>query len=109
MFLDTIETLKKGEALLFSNPLSFLNPFLETDGLLRVGGRLSQSQNDYQSRHPFTLHGKHHLTFYLLIIKGEHKQTFVFTLVLTLAMSFLRVYETRNHFKVKSEFAGACS
>ena len=73
MFLDTIETLKKGEALLFFNPLSFLNPFLDADGLLRVGGRLLQSQNDYQSRHPFTLHGKHLLT--LLIIKGEHKRS----------------------------------
>ena len=62
MFPNTMETLKKVEPLLLSNPLRPLNPFLDADGLLRVGGRLSQSQKDYQSRHPIILHGKHHLT-----------------------------------------------
>lgn len=35
------------------------NPFLDSDGLLRVGRRLSQSQMEFDSRHPVILHGKH--------------------------------------------------
>ena len=40
--------------------------------MLRVGGRLSQSQKDYQARHPVILHGKHHLAS--LIIRSEHER-----------------------------------
>ena len=72
MFPDTIETLKKGKPLLLSKLLQPLNPFLDADGLLRVGGRLSQSQKAYQSRHPLILHGKHHVVS--LIIQSEHKR-----------------------------------
>ena len=72
MFPDTVETLKKGKPLLLSDPLRPLNPFLDADGLLRVGGRLSQSQKDYQSRHPIILHGKHHLAS--MIIQSEHER-----------------------------------
>ena len=72
MFPDAVETLRKGKQLPLSNSLQPLNPFLDTDGLLRVGGRLSQSPKDYQSRHPLILHGKHHLAS--LIIQNEHKR-----------------------------------
>ena len=71
MFPDTVETLQKGKPLPLSNSLCPLNPFL-ADGLLRVGGRLSQSQKDYQSRQPIILHGKHHLAS--LIIRSEHER-----------------------------------
>lgn len=71
-FSDTVEKLKKGRPLPLSNPLQPLNPFLDADGLLRVGGRLSKSHKAYHSRHPVILHGKHHLT--LLIIQSEHKR-----------------------------------
>ena len=54
-----------------SNSLQPLNPFLDADGLLRVGGRLSQSLKDYNSRHPLILHQKRHLIS--LIIESEHK------------------------------------
>ena len=37
-FSDTLEKLKKGKPLPLSNPLQPLNPFLDADGLLRVGG-----------------------------------------------------------------------
>ena len=52
MFPDAVETLQKGTPLPLSHSLQPLNPFLDADGLLRVGGRLSQSQKDYHSRHP---------------------------------------------------------
>ena len=71
MFPETVETLQKGKPLPLSNSLCPLNLFLDADGLLRVGGHLSQSQKDYQSRHPIILHGKHHLAS--LIIRSEHE------------------------------------
>ena len=57
-FSDTVEKLKKGKALPLPNPLQPLNPFLDADGLLRVGERLSHSHKAYHSRHPVILHGK---------------------------------------------------
>ena len=72
MFPETVEVLRKGKPLPLSNSLQPLNPFLDADGLLRVGGRLSQSLKDYNSRHPLILHGKRHLTS--LIIESEHKR-----------------------------------
>jgi len=72
MVPEKVEALRKGKPLPFSNSLQPLNPFLDADGLLRGGGRLSQSLKDYSSRHPLILHGKHHLTS--LIIESEHKR-----------------------------------
>ena len=69
---ETVEKLKKGKPLPLSNPLQPLSPFLDVDGLLTVGGRLSQSHKAYHSRHPVILHGKHHLTS--PIIQSEHKR-----------------------------------
>ena len=36
-----------------------LNPFIDDNQLLRVGGRLQNSQSDYNSKHPFILPPKH--------------------------------------------------
>ena len=72
MFPNEVETLQKEKPLPLSHSLQSLNPFLDADGLLRVGGRLPQSQKDYHSRHPLILHGKHHLTS--LLIQSEHKR-----------------------------------
>lgn len=71
-FSETVEKLKKGKSLPLSNALQPLSPFLDADGLLRVGGRLSQSHKAYHSRHPVILHGKHPLTS--PIIQKEHKR-----------------------------------
>lgn len=50
-----------------------LCPFLDHDGLLRVGGRLSQSQNmDYEKKHPLLLPRDHRLTS--LIIEEYHRR-----------------------------------
>ena len=72
MFPEVIQALQKNKPLYKSNKLQPLNPFLDSDGLLRVGGRLSQSTKDYQARHPAILAGNHHLV--QLIIQGEHKR-----------------------------------
>jgi hypothetical protein len=72
MFPNTVKLLRKKTALPLSDPLQSLNVFLDKDGLLRVGGRLSQSMKDYESQHPLILHGKHYLS--TLIVQSEHKR-----------------------------------
>nr|XP_018906843.1 PREDICTED: uncharacterized protein LOC109036879 [Bemisia tabaci] len=47
-----------------------LNPFLDPQGILRVGGRLSHSTLDYDTKHPVILPSKGHFTE--LIIRHFH-------------------------------------
>lgn len=50
-----------------------LNPFIDSEGIFRVGGRLKNSQLPYQQRHPVILTSGHHLT--RLIIRNAHQRT----------------------------------
>lgn len=67
-FAEEINTLKAGKE--SRNKLLPLRPFLDQDGLLRVGGRLGLSELPYSKRHPLVLPGKHQLT--KLVIRNEH-------------------------------------
>lgn len=49
-----------------------LTPFIDSQGHLRVGGRLSQSDYNYDKKHPLLLSSKHPLT--KLIIAQEHRR-----------------------------------
>lgn len=42
------------------NQLKTLNPFIDSDGILRVNGRLSESSLSYSERFPIILPGKSH-------------------------------------------------
>ena len=63
-------TLKVGKEL-SSRTLLPLHPFLDDQGLLRVGGRLSQSEHPYDKCPPMILPGKHEVT--RMIIEQTHK------------------------------------
>lgn len=47
-----------------------LHPFLDDDGIIRVGGRLCNASIEYSQKHPIILPNKHHLT--TLIIRDTH-------------------------------------
>lgn len=47
-----------------------LNPFLDENGLIRVGGRLRHSDFSYEKRHPVLLPAHHHFTN--LLFRHEH-------------------------------------
>ena len=49
-----------------------LNPFLDDNKILRVGGRLDNSKYSYDKKHPVLLHSKHQLT--KLIMEEEHQR-----------------------------------
>ena len=54
--------LKSGMTVSSSSSIYSLRPILDSEGLIRVGGRLSQSELPYSQQHPIILHRKAHLT-----------------------------------------------
>jgi len=69
-FSTEIRTLLKGKQIDVKSNLLKLNPFVHSDGTLRVGGRLDHSSYNFNKKHPLIISGKHHLT--KLIFKREH-------------------------------------
>lgn len=62
MFPDEYHLLQSGKSLPKKNRLISLSPFTDSNGLIRVGGRLDNSPYDYNVKHPVLLCGKHHIT-----------------------------------------------
>lgn len=53
-----------------SSKLKRLNPFLDDNGLIRVGGRLENSVFPYMKKHPYVISSKHH--FSITLFRFEH-------------------------------------
>jgi hypothetical protein len=66
-FQVDIRALKKNCLVATNSPLSALAPFIDDDGLIRVGGRLSNSNASPDVRHPIVLPPKHPLTRALIL------------------------------------------
>lgn len=71
-FCSEIDCLRKGRPIHKSSKLLTLNPFLDENGLLRVGGRIKNSNVPYDNKHPFLLPPKH--VFTKLLVEAEHKR-----------------------------------
>nr|CAH7758019.1 unnamed protein product [Callosobruchus chinensis] len=61
-FPSDYQRLKDGNNLSSSSSLLSLSPFMDKDGLLRVGGRLKYANLPYSRKHPILLNSSHHLT-----------------------------------------------
>ncbi|XP_051159301.1 uncharacterized protein LOC127280387 [Leptopilina boulardi] len=72
-FSADIKDLNRGTKFSRSHPLSKLNPFIDHQGILRVGGRLKHSSLDYESKHPAILPKDSPLT--RLLIADAHSRT----------------------------------
>ncbi|XP_011860155.1 PREDICTED: uncharacterized protein LOC105557509 [Vollenhovia emeryi] len=72
-FLNEIRILTQGEVLPRSNALVRLIPFIDREGILRVGGRLHHAKIDVESKHPIILPRRSPLTS--LVIKDAHSRT----------------------------------
>lgn len=70
-FSDEVIALSKGERIKKSSPLCKLHPVLH-EGLLRVGGRLSEFTLCFDTKHPIILSGHHNVT--QLIVKECHEK-----------------------------------
>ena len=69
-FEDEHQKLLSGVPLKSSSPLLSLNPSIDSDGLLKVGGRLNNSALSYSQRHPIILERKDVLT--VLMVRSKH-------------------------------------
>lgn len=69
-FQDEIYDLQQGRLLKKTSPIRLLNPFVDSEGTLRVGGRLKLSEQPYLSKHPALLPSFHPLA--KLIAKNIH-------------------------------------
>ena len=58
------------QGLMKTSQLYRLNPFIDEDGILRVGGRLRYSNLDQDEKHPIVLPKGHHVS--VLLIKHYH-------------------------------------
>ena len=71
-FKTEITAFQSDKPLPHSSSLLSLHPFLDKEGLLRVGGRQEHSKLSYSKRHPLILNGKHPIT--KLLIRSEHRR-----------------------------------
>ncbi|GFV67163.1 integrase_H2C2 domain-containing protein [Trichonephila clavipes] len=69
-FQEEIQSIKKQISLPPKSPLRFLHPSIDEHGLVRVGGRLQNSQLRFNSRHPIILPSQRAISE--LLIKEQH-------------------------------------
>ncbi|KAL3206862.1 hypothetical protein MRX96_052748, partial [Rhipicephalus microplus] len=69
-FSDDISNLKAQRPLHKGSPVLPLSPYLDGEGLMRVGGRLQFTDNHEETKHPIILPSTHPFT--LLLIRKEH-------------------------------------
>ncbi|GFY32075.1 integrase catalytic domain-containing protein [Trichonephila clavipes] len=67
VFLAEIKSLQSKGVVSPNSKLRNLNPFIDSDGLSRVGGRLSNSDLPYVNKHPAILPGNHNLTVQIIV------------------------------------------
>ncbi|KAH8367006.1 hypothetical protein KR084_006482, partial [Drosophila pseudotakahashii] len=71
-FQATINQLRNGGCVAISNPYRSLDPFLDKNNLLRVGGRLQNSNLTFDEKHPMMLPANHEVT--RLMFEDKHRQ-----------------------------------
>ena len=71
-FNNEIQKIKAKERLPKTSPIYKLNPFIDNEGILRVGGRISSSATSWETKHPIILPKNQHVSE--LIVKNAHLQ-----------------------------------
>ena len=72
VFAAEIKAIEAGKQLVGN--ITVLSPFVDGDGILRVGGRLRHSDLSWERKHPMLLPYSHHVT--TLVIRYEHLRLF---------------------------------
>ncbi|XP_046628209.1 uncharacterized protein LOC124309036 [Neodiprion virginianus] len=72
-FAEEIRQIETSSSFTRSHPLSRLMPFIDSNGFLRVGGRLNHSLLSYDEKHPFIL--PRESSFSTLVIDHHHRLT----------------------------------
>lgn len=71
-FSEELRALRKGKPLKHDSRILQLNPFIDDEDIIRVGGRITNSTFAYDMKHPILLPQAHHMT--RLNIENEHKK-----------------------------------
>ncbi|XP_055604068.1 uncharacterized protein LOC129752306 [Uranotaenia lowii] len=71
-FKEEWKQLTNGEPVSRNSPMRFFNPFLGSDNLIRLGGRLKYAQITEDTRHPIVLPSRHPFT--KLLFESFHKR-----------------------------------
>ena len=69
-FPEEVASLNLKKSLPERSPILVLHPFMDSSGIIRVGGRKVNAPIMYSQKHPIILDGKHRIT--RLIIRNEH-------------------------------------
>ncbi|KAJ8938012.1 hypothetical protein NQ314_011624 [Rhamnusium bicolor] len=69
-FSQKLHDLRKNIPIKSKECLLGLNPFIDAEGLIRVGGSLQLSEFEFEKKHPMIMSAKHRLT--ILIFAYEH-------------------------------------
>lgn len=67
VFQEEIKQLLNHKQVARSSKLNLLNPFLDKHNIMRVGGRITQSDQSYMQKHPVLIPQIHHFTKTLII------------------------------------------
>ena len=73
-FKDEIKILKKNGELHKTSLIKSLHPFLDVNGIIRVGGRIANANINYDMKHQMLLPYKHHFT--TTLFRHIHKNEF---------------------------------
>ena len=71
-FPKEVAALRQGKAIDNKSKLLTLKPFMKEDGLIRVGGCISNANVTEEYKHPIVLPASHHMT--TVIIREEHRR-----------------------------------
>jgi hypothetical protein len=69
-YAQEIKDLTKQQEVATTSSLKTLYPFIDQEGILRVGGRLQQSILPYQAIHQMIMPASHHFT--KLVVSAKH-------------------------------------
>ena len=87
-FQKGIRTLENGKTIFGQSSIFKLDPFLDNDGVLRVGGTINNANLDYHLKHPVLLPKEGHITHAII---RDHHETVVH------AGRGITINEIRNH------------
>ncbi|XP_041765140.1 uncharacterized protein LOC121589934 [Anopheles merus] len=72
VFPDELRQLRKKQKLAGGSPLKLLHPFIDKDGVIRVGGRLGHADLPFCVKHPIVIPGYHPFT--QLLLRQQHEK-----------------------------------
>lgn len=99
-FGTEIMCLSKGQPINHKSNLYSIDPYIDDEGLLRVGGRIQRASMTENEKHPIILPTKHHFT--TILIRNVHEQTFHGGFALTAQKLRQQFWIINNRVTIKS-------